>query len=152
MGELFLELTVSNVREPERHRQISFLVDTGATRAWVPQEVAETVGIQPMGMVVVELADGSLKEFSYGFCLFTYEGETIAGNVIIGPLGCEPLVGTHVLQDFRLVVDLERHQITRRRALRAKGMPKKQPWPEGLSSSGKKSTCQQGNHGFGDQV
>lgn len=123
MGELLLELTVSNVREPERHRQISFLVDTGATRAWIPQEVAETVGIQPMGMVVVELADGSLKEFPYGFCLFTYEGETIAGNVIIGPLGWEPLVGTHVLQDFRLVVDLEKHEIIRRRALRAKYGP-----------------------------
>lgn len=37
-----------------------------------------------------------------------------------GPPGCEPLVGTHVLQDFRLIVDLERHEVTRGRAMRAK--------------------------------
>jgi hypothetical protein len=31
----------------------------------------------------------------------------VAGNVVIGPPKCEPLVGTQVLQDFRVVVDLE---------------------------------------------
>jgi len=38
----------------------------------------------------------------------------------LGPPGCEPLVDTHVLQDFRLTVDLERHEVTRGRAMRAK--------------------------------
>lgn len=47
-------------------------------------------------------------------------GEIAAGNVVIGPQGCEPLVGSHVLQNFRLIVDLERHEVTRGRAMRAK--------------------------------
>jgi hypothetical protein len=32
----------------------------------------------------------------------------------------EPIVGTHVLQDFRMVVDMERHMVSCSRARKAK--------------------------------
>jgi predicted aspartyl protease len=120
MGDIYLELIVSNVADPERQREVSFLVDTGATRAWLPQDMAEGLGIVSAGTVPVELADGSVKEYPYGFCFFTFEAETVAGNVILGPVDVEPLAGTHVLQDFRLVIDMERHTVSRGRAMRAK--------------------------------
>ena len=120
MSEMYLELAIANIKHPERWQEVSFLVDTGATRAWVSKEIAETVGIEPVGTVPLELADGSITVRSYGLCLFGYDGEVAAGNVVIGPPGCEPLVGTHVLQDFRLIVDLERHEVIRGRAMRAK--------------------------------
>jgi len=120
MSDLYLKLSVSNLKERERQQEVSFLVDTGATRAWISEEIAKALGIEPVGTVPLELADGSITERAYGLCLFTYNSETIAGNVVIGPAGCEPLVGTHVLQDFRLIVDLERHEVTRGRAMRAK--------------------------------
>ncbi len=120
MSEIYLEPTIANIKHPERQQELSFLVDTGATRAWVSKEIAEAVGIEPVGTVPLELADGSITERPYGFCLFAYNGEIAAGNVVIGPPRCEPLVGTHVLQDFRLIVDLERHEVTRGRAMRAK--------------------------------
>lgn len=120
MSELSLKFTVANIRDPSRQQEVEFLVDTGATRAWISAEIALAVGVEPAGTVPLELADGSVIERPYGFCLFLYNGETVAGNVVIGPPGCEPLVGTHVLQDFRMIVDLERHEVTRRRAMRAK--------------------------------
>jgi len=120
MGDIYLELTIANIKDPERQQEVAFLVDTGATRAWVSKEIAEDVGIEPAGTVPLELADGSITERPYGFCLFAYDGEIVAGNVVIGPPECEPLVGTHVLQDFRLIVDLDRHEVTRGRAMRAK--------------------------------
>lgn len=120
MGDIYLELMIANIKNPERQREISFLVDTGATRTWISKEVAEAIGIQSVGTVPLEMADGSITERQYGFCLFVYDGETVAGNVVIGPSGCQPLVGTHVLQDFRMVIDLEHHQVTRARAMRAK--------------------------------
>ncbi len=122
MGDIYLELTIANIHEPERQREITFLVDTGATRAWIPQQVADDLGIQPAGTVPLELADGSVKELPYGFCLFDFGGETVAGNVVIGPPECEPIVGTHVLQDFRFIIDMERHTISRGRAMRAKSV------------------------------
>lgn len=122
MGNIYLELIIANLRNPERQKEISFLVDTGATRAWISQEVADELEIETVGTVPLELADGSIKELPYGFCLFDFGGETIAGNVVIGPSGCEPLAGTHVLQDFRVIIDMERHTISRGRAMRAKRM------------------------------
>lgn len=120
MGEIYLELIVSNINDPGRQQEISFLVDTGATRAWLPQGVTEYLGIEPSGSVPVELADGTIKEYPYGFCYFTFGEETVAGNVVIAPGGTEPLAGTHVLQDFRLIIDLERHTVSRSRAMLAK--------------------------------
>jgi predicted aspartyl protease len=124
MGDIFLKFTIVNIKDPSRQREIEFLVDTGSSRAWISEEIARAVGVEPAGTVPLELADGSVTERPYGFCLFVYNGETVAGNVVIGPPGCEPLVGTHVLQDFRMIVDLERHEVTRRRAMRAKGVPR----------------------------
>jgi clan AA aspartic protease len=120
MGDLFLELTIASVTDVQRQQEVSFLVDTGATRAWIPQEIAKQVGIEPIGTVALELADGSVQEYPYGACFFSFGGETVAGNVVIGPAGSEPLAGTHVLQDFRLVIDLEHHTISRSRAMKAK--------------------------------
>jgi hypothetical protein len=128
MSEIFLKLTIANIKDPQRQKEISFLVDTGATRAWISQEIAEAVGIEKTGTVPLELAvadpayggNGSVKELPYGLCLFIYDGEMVAGNVVIGPLQCEPLVGTHVLQDFRVIVDLEKHEIIRGQTMRAK--------------------------------
>jgi len=120
MGDVYLELTVANIHDLDRQQDISFLVDTGATRAWITQKIADDLDIEPAGTVSLELADGSIKELPYGFCLFDFGGETVAGNVVIGPPECEPIVGTHVLQDFRLIIDMERHTISRGRAMRAK--------------------------------
>lgn len=120
MSDIFLKIAIANIRDPSRQQEVEFLVDTGAARAWISEEIARAVGVEPAGIVPLELADGSITERPYGFCLFVYNGETVAGNVVIGPPGCEPTVGTHVLQDFRMIVDLERHEVTRRRAMRAK--------------------------------
>ncbi|PKO21046.1 MAG: hypothetical protein CVU38_16895 [Chloroflexi bacterium HGW-Chloroflexi-1] len=148
MGDIYLELTIANIHDTERQREISFLVDTGSTRAWIPKKVADELSIQPAGTVPLELADGSITELPYGFCLFDFGGETIAGNVVIGPPDCEPdpdkpepkrgksidkslhrkqeshglgpIVGTHVLQDYRVIIDMERHTVSRARAMKAK--------------------------------
>jgi len=55
-------MTAANIREPLRQKEVSFLIDTGATRAWISE------------------------------------------------------------QDFRIIVDLERHEITGCQAMRAKAV------------------------------
>lgn len=120
MGDLYLDLIVSNIQNMDRQKEVSFFVDTGASRAWISKNIADELGIQPIGDVELELADGSITTYPYGACFFTFGSETIVGNIVIGPDNCEPLVGTHVLQDFRLVLDLEHHTISRSRAMRAK--------------------------------
>jgi len=120
MGDIYLELTVANFTNLERQKEVSFLVDTGSTRAWLPKSIAEDIGIETVGETSLELADGTVKTFPYGFCVFGFGGETVAGNVVIGNDNNEPLVGNHILQEFRLVIDLEKHTISRKRAMKAK--------------------------------
>jgi predicted aspartyl protease len=120
MGDIHLELTIANIADPTSQKGLMFLVDTGAIRAWIPEKIADELDIQRTGTMPLELADGSVKELPYGFCLFALDGETVAGNVVIGPPETETLVGTHVLEDFRIVVDMEHHTVSRRRTLRAK--------------------------------
>jgi predicted aspartyl protease len=120
MGDIHLELTIANIQDLERQKEVLFLVDTGSTRAWISKKIADELGIKSAGTVPLELADGSITQLPYGFCLFDFGGETIAGNVVIGSPECEPIVGTHVLQDFRVIIDLERHTVSRARAMKAK--------------------------------
>ena len=120
MVDIYLNINVANLNVLEKQKEVTFLVDTGATRAWISKDIAEELDIDPVATIPVELADGSIKKLKYGHCIFDFGGEQVAGNVIIGPKNCEPLVGTHVLQDFRIIIDMEKHTISRGRAMRAK--------------------------------
>ena len=120
MGDVYFDLTVINDTDPDKQIELSFLADTGATRAWIPADVAKQLGIKPIGKTPMELANGKVHSMPYGLCKFEYEGEVINGTVVIGPKGIEPLAGTHVLQEFRMVVNVTHHTIRRARAMKAK--------------------------------
>ena len=102
MGDVYLDITVMNDADLEKQKLIQFLADTDATRAWIPKTLARELGIKKVGKVPLELANGQIKKYPYGLCKFEYEGELVNGTVVIGPASIEPIVGTHVLQDFRL--------------------------------------------------
>ena len=120
MGEVYLDLTIANIEDRRHQKEISFLVDPGASRAWISQQVAKELKIKPVGTVSLELANGIVKKFPYGACCFRLNREIVAGNVFIGSQDTRPSLGTHVLQDFRLVIDMEHHTVSRRRAMKAK--------------------------------
>jgi hypothetical protein len=103
MGDIFLGLTIVNIRDMERQQKVSFLVDTGATRAWIPQEIAERLGIEPVGTMPLEPADGNIREYPYGVCLFNFGGEIAAGNVIIGPQDPSRWLGPMCCKTFALL-------------------------------------------------
>jgi len=116
--DVTIDITVINDSDPEKRRQVQFLADKDATRAWIPEDMAVELDIQPMGRVPVELAKGAVQEYPYGLCKFEYEGELVNGTVVIGPGGIEPIAGTHLLQDFRL--NVIHRTIQRAPAMRAK--------------------------------
>jgi len=119
MDNMYIRFTIINDSDLKKRREIQFLIDTGSVRAWIPGEVAAKLDIRPVGQIPLELANGKITEYPYGLCKFEYKGELINGTVIIGPEGAEPIAGTHVLQDFRLIVDMSHHIIRRARAMRS---------------------------------
>ena len=80
MGEIYLELIVSNINDLSRRRKYRFwwtqvLLSLDSSRS------SRKFGIDQAGSVPVELADGTIKEYPYGFCYFTFGEETVARKV-----------------------------------------------------------------------
>jgi len=86
--------------------QAKFLVDTGATTdSLVPAAALSQIGIQPIGKMCYELADGNIHEFEFGLAEISFMNETTAGRVIFGPDGVEPILGVTALESAGIVVD-----------------------------------------------
>ena len=85
--------------------QAKFLVDTRATDSLVPAAALSQIGIQPIGKMRYELADGNIHEFEFGLAEISFMNETTAGRVIFGPDGVEPILGVTALESAGIVVD-----------------------------------------------
>jgi hypothetical protein len=58
-----------------------------------PAAELRKIGVQPVGKMVYELADGTLHEYEFGLAQFEFMGEITAGRVIFGPDDAEPILG-----------------------------------------------------------
>ncbi|MFO7900261.1 MAG: clan AA aspartic protease [Planctomycetota bacterium] len=82
-----------------------FLVDAGATDSLAPSDELEKIGVAREGKMAYELADGSVKEYSYGLARIEFMGETTAGRVVFTPPGTEPVLGVTALESVGITVD-----------------------------------------------
>ena len=82
-----------------------FLVDTGAVDTMAPAVELDRIGVQREGRMSYELADGSVKEYSYGLVRIEFMGEITAGRVIFGEPSAEPLLGVTALESVGILVD-----------------------------------------------
>ena len=96
---------LTNIESPGKSYESVFLVDTGATDSLVPSDELEKLGIRKEGKMSYELADGSVKEYSFGLARIEFMGETTAGRVIFGNPGSEPLLGVTALESVGIMVD-----------------------------------------------
>ena len=85
--------------------EAEFLVDTGATDSLAPSVELRRIGVQPVGKMAHELADGTLQEYPFGLVQISFMGEITAGRVIFGPDNAEPLLGVTGLESVGITVD-----------------------------------------------
>ncbi|MFN2444555.1 MAG: clan AA aspartic protease [Vicinamibacterales bacterium] len=93
--------------------QSVFLVDTGATDSMAPESELTKIGIQPVGRMTYELADGSLHEYSFGLAQIEFMGEITAGRVIFRPESSEPILGVTALESVGISIDPTTHTLKR---------------------------------------
>ena len=105
MGTFSVEVTIKNFRDPRRKRDLSLLVDTGATYTTLPRKVADAVGCQRIGTRRILLADGREEEWPVGVVSMTLEGQEVPTLCLIGPDGGPALLGAVTLEEFALAVD-----------------------------------------------
>ena len=105
MGLTKVTTRLVNITDAERFYEEVFLVDTGATDSMVPGDALDKIGIQRVGKMAYELANGTVKEYSFGLVRIEFMGETTAGRVIFGEPDSEPLLGVTALESVGIIVD-----------------------------------------------
>lgn len=105
MGLAKVTTKLTNLLDPTKSFESLFLVDTGATDSMAPADELKKLGITEEGKMAYELADGTVREYSFGLARIEFMGETTAGRVIFAPPGAEPLLGVTALESVGIIVD-----------------------------------------------
>jgi len=105
MGLIHVTVSLRESKKSRKKYEADFLVDTGATDCLAPAKALRKAGIEPVGKMTYELADGSPVEYSFGLVVIEFMGEITAGRVIFGPDKAEPLLGVTALESVGIVVD-----------------------------------------------
>ena len=105
MGFVRVTVAIKGLRAPDGAYSAEFLVDTGATDSLAPGAALRAIGIDPVGTMSYELANGSVERYPFGLAQIEFMGETTAGRVIFGPDDAEPLLGVTALESVGMTVD-----------------------------------------------
>jgi len=93
-------------RKKVRKAEIEAVVDTGAVMMLLPQELVEQLGLHRLGKVVVRLANEQRVELEKASGIHLAIGDReMSASCLIGPPGCEPLVGQLVMEEMDLIPD-----------------------------------------------
>ena len=105
MGLTRLTMTVSNLADPSRSREVRFLIDSGAMYSLVSREILSELGIVPQRVQFFSMFDGTEIKREVGSAMFTYKGTSGPASVIFGEPGDEPLLGATTLESMSLILD-----------------------------------------------
>jgi clan AA aspartic protease len=105
MGIMHVTVSVANLKQDQPPYEADFLVDTGAIDCLAPASSLATAGIEIEGRDVYELANGEVVEYPFGFARVSFMGSETVAQIIFGPEGCEPILGTVALENTGIAVD-----------------------------------------------
>jgi predicted aspartyl protease len=124
MGKVTTTITITNQIDQtlaergfistEQIRSITLddvLVDTGATRLWLPKNIILDLGLPFQGEVDVKIATGLQKVRVFKMLNLSVEGREGVFNCIELPEGSDPLLGLIPLEDLALEPDLQNQKL-----------------------------------------
>lgn len=88
---------------PQGERELTFLVDTGASLVGLPEDIIEDLGLErvPDGRVRVLTGNGVVERDTF-YTLGRVEGQGFGAMVIASPI---PLIGYELLENLRFKVN-----------------------------------------------
>lgn len=113
MGEIRTIATISNPLISDGSvLEIDACVDTGAVMLLLGKDIVDRLQFQNIGRAVVTLADDSKKEMDKaGPILLKIGDRQDYFSCLVGPVGCEPLVGQVIMGTLDLVADCGRQAL-----------------------------------------
>lgn len=114
-GDLFLYEQGKLPEQKIRSAEVEALVDAGAVMVLLPQDLVEKLGLRRIGKVIVRLANEEKVELEKAGALsLIIADREMSTTCLIGPPGCEPLVGQIVLEELDLILDSIKRTLTPR--------------------------------------
>jgi aspartyl protease family protein len=117
MGMFEVTVELANMAAPERSREVSLVVDTGATLSWIPRAVLEKLGVAPLSRLPFTLADGRTLERDVTSVMLAINGRKAPVPVAFGDPGEEAVLGATALEIMGLVIDPVAQKLLRRNLL-----------------------------------
>ena len=105
MGEVHVEIAITNPSTGARADGITALVDTGATVSVIPRTVLESLGIGPARSVTGVVADGREVVRQVGNAVVTVDADSTPCRVLFGEAEDVVVLGLTALEQLGLAVD-----------------------------------------------
>ena len=115
MGLTHVAVRLFNSESPDTY-EAEFLVDTGTMDTMAPASKLKTIGMQPVGKDLYELANGEIVEYEYGNAEITFMGEVVPVRMIFGPDNTEQILGVIALESAGFMVDPKNQRLIKLRA------------------------------------
>jgi predicted aspartyl protease len=92
--------------------EIDACIDTGAVMLLLGRDVIDRLNLKIAGKAVIVLADDSKQEMERAGPIYLEMGDRSGHfDCLVGPFGCEPLIGQLVLEALDLIVDCNRQEV-----------------------------------------
>jgi len=106
MGEIRVQVKLSNLTHPARRATTEMLVDTGASRVYLPSGLVRRLGLRKVAEARVQYADSRTEWRPVVAPLrIAIDGRVAVLDAVSGPAGTEPLLGLLALEALDLVPD-----------------------------------------------
>ena len=93
------------IRNGSQARDLSGVVDTGASYTVIPAQILDELGIEREETLLFSFADGSRRELPVALAEVELQGRRKAVYVVFGPDSRKILLGALALESFALAAD-----------------------------------------------
>ena len=113
MGTFYVGCKVENHKDQKRSAVVSkLLVDTGSEFTWLPGEILQRIGIEPIKKdLLIRMANGQLLTRSVGYAILRVDKYETIDEVVFGQKGDLSLLGSRAMEGMNVQVDARRKRL-----------------------------------------
>jgi clan AA aspartic protease len=106
MGTFRTTIKIASHARPDELRELpDTLVDTGSELTWVPRELLESLGVEPLKTLRFRVADGRTFERQVGYAIIHAGGTQTTDEVTFAERGDMVLLGARAMEGLNLRVE-----------------------------------------------
>ena len=113
MGSFYTGCKVENHRDPKKVAVVPrLLVDTGSEYTWLPGDVLERIGVEPVKKdLQIQMANGQVVTRSVGYAILRVAHYETIDEVVFAQRGDLSLLGSRALEGMNVQVDARRKRL-----------------------------------------